>query len=410
MTAARHAVIIGAGIAGPVTAMALQKAGIDTVVYEAQPGPAEGIGAFLTVASNGLDALRTIAADGSVLDCGFPTPSITLRSSKGKRLGQTRTGWALPDGTTSHTITRSDLYRALYTEAARRGVGIEHNKRLTGVRETAQGIRATFADGSVATSDVLIGCDGVHSTVRQLIDPTAPTPDYLGLLSVGGYATGVEVATEPGSYEMIFGRRAFFGYALAPDEQVWWFANLPHPSEPSRVDLQAIDRDDRHRHLLDLFKDDSGPAHELITATPELSPTSAIHALAHLPNWHTDRMIVIGDAAHAPSPTSGQGASLAIEDAIVLAKLLRDSPNPQTAFRRFQIERRPRVERIIKQAARMSSSKAAGPIGRTIRDAMMPMIMKIAANANDRSLKKTYSYHIDWDDHGADAGPPPTLS
>lgn len=410
MTAARSAVIVGAGIAGPVAAMALQKAGIDAVVYEARAGTADEIGAFLTVASNGLDALRTISADGRVLDCGFPTPSITLRGSNGKHLGQTRTGWSLPDGTTSHTVKRSDLYRALHTEAARRGVEIEHSKRLTDVRETAQGIQASFADGSHATSDVLIGCDGVHSTVRQLIDPTAPTPDYLGLLSIGGYAAGVKVAIEPGSYEMIFGRRAFFGYALAPDQQVWWFANLPHRSEPTRAALDAIDREDRHRQLLDLFNDDSGPAHQLIQATPELSPTSAIHALPHLPNWHTDQMIVIGDAAHAPSPTSGQGASLAIEDAVLLAKLLRDSPSPQTAFSRFQTERRPRVERIIKQAARITSTKAAGPLGRTIRNAMMPTIMKIAANANDRSLKRTYGYHIDWDDHGADARPPATPS
>ena len=65
---------------------------------------------------------------------------------------------------------------------------------------------------------MLIGCDGVHSTVRRLIDPGAPTPAYSGLLTTGGYVQGVPVDIEPGSYEMIFGKRAFFGYALAPDD------------------------------------------------------------------------------------------------------------------------------------------------------------------------------------------------
>ena len=76
-------------------------------------------------------------------------------------------------------------------------------------------MRALFADGTDAVGDVLIGCDGVHSTVRPIIDPAAPAPTYAGLLTTGGYARGVPVDTGPGSYEMIFGKRGFFGYAMA---------------------------------------------------------------------------------------------------------------------------------------------------------------------------------------------------
>ncbi len=395
MTRTRTALIIGGGITGPATAMALQKAGIDPVIYEARPAGADGIGAFLTVASNGIDALRTLGADKPALAAGFPTPAITLRSGTGKRLGQTRTGQTLADGTTSHTIKRADLYQVLHQEASSRGIRVEHGKRLVAAEDTGGGVRAVFADGSEAAGDVLIGCDGVHSAVRPIIDPAAPAPAYAGLVNTGGYASGVRAGIELGSYEMIFGKHAFLGYAAAPGAQVWWFANLPRRDEPARGEAQAIDCDQWRSQLLELFAGDAGPAIPLIDATPQIMAMSPIHTIAHLPAWHNGRMIVIGDAAHAPSPTSGQGASLSIEDALVLAKSLRDQPDPQAAFARFEAARRPRVERIIKWAARINNSKAAGPVGRVLRDAMLPMILTMTADS--KALRQTYGYHIDWD-------------
>jgi 2-polyprenyl-6-methoxyphenol hydroxylase-like FAD-dependent oxidoreductase len=173
MTRTRTALIIGGGIAGPAAAMALHKAGIDPVIYEARPAGAGGIGAFLTLASNGVDALRVLAADKPALAAGFPTPRITLRSGTGKRLGESRTGQPLPDGTVSHTIKRADLYRVLHEEASSRGIRIEHGKRLVAAEDTGDGVRAVFADGTEAVGDMLIGCDGVHSAVRPIIDRTA---------------------------------------------------------------------------------------------------------------------------------------------------------------------------------------------------------------------------------------------
>ena len=395
MTQRRTALIIGAGIAGPATAMALQKAGIDAVVHEAHPTGADGIGVFLTVGSNGVDALRVLGVDEPVLAAGFPTPAITLRSGNGKRLGESRTGHTLPDGTTSQTIKRADLYRVLHEEALARGIRIEHGKRLVDAQDTGDGVRAVFADGSEVVGDLLIGCDGVHSAVRRIIDPAAPAPTYAGLLTTGGYARGVPVGTEAGGYEMIFGKRAFFGYAGAPDGDVWWFANVPRPDEPAAGEVNAAVDGDCRRLLLDLYRDDAGPAVALIEATPEIMPMSPIHSLPHLPTWHRGRMIVTGDAAHAPSPTSGQGASLSIEDAVVLAKCLRDLPSPQAAFARYEAARRARVERIIKWAARINSSKAAGPVTASIRDALLPVILRLTADA--KAQRRMYEHHIDWD-------------
>ena len=396
MTTPHTALVVGAGIAGPVAAMALRRAGIQPTVYESRPSGAEGVGTFLTIASNGIDALRAIGADEPVLAAGFPTPTITLRSTTGKPLGGARTGLTLPDGTTSHTLKRADLYQALYQEAAGRGIDIQHGKRLAAAEQTSDGVRAVFDDGTEAAGDVLIGADGIHSTVRTLIDPTAPAPTYIGLINLGGHTCGVEVDAEPGSYTMIFGKRAFFGYVLAPSGEVWWFANVPRRDQPARGETEAITPAQWQTRLAGLYAADAGPAAQLVQAsrTADISKPSPIHSIPHLPAWHSDRMIVIGDAAHAPTPTSGQGASLSIEDAVVLAQCLRDLPTPQ-AFTRFQALRRSRAERIIKQAARINSSKTAGPLTRILRDATLPAIMKMAASSKQATA--AYRYHIDWD-------------
>jgi FAD-dependent urate hydroxylase len=391
----RTALVIGGGIAGPVAAMALQKAGIDPVIYESHPVGADGVGVFLTLASNGIDALRVLGVDQPALATGFPTPAITLRNATGKHLGETRTGQSPPDGMVSHTVKRADLYRVLHDEARSRGIRIEHGKRLVAAEQTGDGVRAEFADGSEAVGDILIGCDGVHSTVRRIIDPAAPAPTYARLLTTGGYVRGVQVETEPGSYEMIFGKRAFFGYAMARDGEVWWFANVPRRVEPARGEVRAVTGDEWRRRLLQLYAEDAGPAIPLIQATPELAPMTPIHAIPHLPVWHSERMIVIGDAAHAPSPSSGQGASLSVEDGVLLAKCLRDLPNPQVAFARFEAARRPRVEGIIKWAARINNSKAAGPVARVIRDAMLPTILRLTADS--KAHRQIFDYRIDWD-------------
>jgi 2-polyprenyl-6-methoxyphenol hydroxylase-like FAD-dependent oxidoreductase len=102
-----HALIIGGGIAGPVTAMALQRAGIASVVYEAYPRGVDEIGAYLTIAVNGLDALRALDAHTLVLDNGYPTRDIVFYSGTGKHLGTVPLGGTLPDGTITHSIKRA---------------------------------------------------------------------------------------------------------------------------------------------------------------------------------------------------------------------------------------------------------------------------------------------------------------
>ena len=389
-----HALIIGGEIGGTVAAMALQRANIQATVYEAYTHSAGLItGAYLTVAVNGLQALREIGAQHCVLDNGFPSRSITFRSGTGKFLGEVPIGGTLPDGTVTHSMKRNDLYRALYAEAARRGIEIQHEKRLVGAETTpGGGVVARFADGSEARGDVLIGADGIRSAVRPMIDPDAPQPRFTGLGNIGGFTRGAEVDLKPGVYEMIFGKRAFFGYTVSPDGEVWWFANPPS-AELSRAELAAMGTEQWKQRLSELFAGDRGPAVEIISSTDELSASNS-YDMPNVPVWHRDAMIIIGDAAHAASPSSGQGASMAMEDAVVLAKCLRDLPDAGRAFASYELLRRRRVERVVAEGARAGSNKAVGPIARVLRDLMMPMFLK--RQTSNTAQQWLFHYRIDW--------------
>jgi 2-polyprenyl-6-methoxyphenol hydroxylase-like FAD-dependent oxidoreductase len=387
------ALIIGGGIAGPVTGMALERAGIESVVYEAYRETAD-VGSYLTVATNGLDALRAIDADRPVVAEGFATPEIVLQSGTGKVLGRVPTGGRLPDGTGTQTIKRPRLHRVLREEASRRGVAIEHGKRLVDVeRVRGGGVLACFEDGTQAAGDLLVGADGVHSTVRRAIDPDAPGGRYVGLVNFGGYTAGASFDAEPGIWHMIFGRRAFFGYVVDPSGGVVWFANVPRP-EVGNDERAETTSYEWKRQLIELFGPDRGPANELITAGDLELAGDNTYDLASIPTWHAGSMIIVGDAAHAPASTSGQGASMAMEDGILLAKCLRDRPDTPEALAAFDRLRRKRVERIVKHGARGSSNKTPGPVARVARDLMLSLLFKVFVTP--KSLAWVYDHHIDW--------------
>ena len=391
MSGIGNAIIIGGGIGGPVAAMALQQAGIEATVYEAYEGSADGVGGALSIAPNGRTALAAIGAEEGVAAAGEPMRGMVMQSWTGKRLAEFGTPPGLPE---MLLVWRADLYRALYAEAARRGVRIEHGKRIVSLSDEGGRVVAAFADGTSAAGDVLIGADGIRSTVRGLIDPQAPAPRYCGLLGFGARTSAAGLEPTADKMHMVFGKRAFFGYQVTGTE-AGWFANLPHPRPMSAGEARAVGAAEWLRRLQDVFRDDRVPAVQMIRGTrPEdLVITGGLEDIPSVPTWHRGRVVLLGDAAHPTSPSSGQGASMAIESAVQLARCLRDLPVPQ-AFAAYEGLRRARVERIIKMAERTNSDKAAGPVARVLRDLLMPVAMRLLASPEKFAWQ--FDHPIDW--------------
>ncbi|ACU72131.1 monooxygenase FAD-binding [Catenulispora acidiphila DSM 44928] len=388
----RTALVIGGGIAGPVTATALHKAGIQAIVYEAHAELGEGIGGGLALAPNGMAALDTIGVGDAVRAAATPIAGTRMAID-----GKIHELPSLAGVEPLQIVGRGDLHRLLRERALEAGVGFEYGKRLIEATETADGVEARFADGTTASADVLIGADGVRSTVRTLIDPAAPGADYTGLLSFQGYVDAApDLDVEPGMMTFAFGKRAYYLYWKQADGRLTWGANLPSKTYMSLTEARAIPADKWLRRLRDTYRDDT-PGHLLADrTTPDtLDITGAIHIMPPVPHWHTARVALVGDAVHAPSNSTGQGASLAIESALHLARTLRDIPNPATAFATYETLRRPRVERITKRGARTNRKKTPGPLGRKVMHATMPLFFKLMNF--DKVLGWEQRYRIDWE-------------
>jgi len=377
----KTALVAGGGIAGTVAAIALQRAGWQPRLLESRPeGAADERGAFLTVAINGLAALRALDLDPArVLAAGFATPTLAMVNGAGRRLALLPLGGPAPDGTVTTTIRRADLYGALRAAATERGIPIEYDRRLAGYREHSGGVTATFDDGGTAEGDLLVGADGLRSRVREALNPGGPAPTYLGLLNTGGFTdrpVEADLDRTPGLMHMAFGRRAFFGWSVAPDGSVWWFANPPSktPVRPGDFTPEAW-----RSHLIDLFAEEALPAAAIIRATDVAIGPWNTDDLRRVPVWHSGRVVLAGDAAHAVAPSSGQGASMAIEDAVVLGRCLAERPGDlPAALADYERIRRPRVEKVVAVGRRNGNGKTAGPIGATVRDAMLPLVLRLA--------------------------------
>lgn len=377
-----HALIIGGGIAGAATAIALRKAGMSSTVYEAYPTGADDIGAFLMIMHNGFDALRAIDAQHAVVDASFGTTRVEYVSADGETIASRPIGDKKTDVNGPRTLKRAELYRALHDELLRRGGTIEHGKRLTAAKTGADGrITASFADGDQASGDLLVGADGIHSATRTLIDPHAPAPRYAGKNLIYGYVTDPSLPTAPDTFRMVHGRRTGFGYTTAPTGETFWTVSVPGPA------FTPESTQDWRSAALELFAEDADTtAADIMRATAaEDIVVSGTYDVATVPSWSGNSMVLVGDAAHAASPAAAQGASMALEDSVILAQCLRDQPTHELAFRVYEGIRRERVERLVAFSANQSQQGGTDDS------------KEVERRARPDSRAWLYAHHIDWD-------------
>lgn len=396
----RPILIVGAGIAGPALAIALRRAGYDTVVYESMPEPRDDAGAFLNIAPNGLRALEALGLAGAIEDVGFLNDRLVFRNDAGRVLADVAVGGV--------TMQRGELSRALREAATNAGADIQFGKRLLTVEEWGGGVAARFSDGETMLGAALVGADGIHSRTRDSFFPEAPRPVYVGRLNLGGVVQ-TDLPPTGTAMHMILGRRGSFGYAVRAGGETWWFSEYAVTDEPPRDVLQITDGTIYRERLQEIHRDDPPEVAQILAAIRHDIGAWAAYDLPSIPRWHRGKICLIGDSAHAVGPHLGQGTSLALEDAFVLAKCVRDIRDPAAAFPAFERLRRERVERVATQSRRGGPRTVpAGGLTRAFRDLMLPVFLKRAA----RATEWMYSYPMSWDERIPSAGrlrtvPPP---
>jgi 2-polyprenyl-6-methoxyphenol hydroxylase-like FAD-dependent oxidoreductase len=393
MNAVRTAAVIGGGIAGPVAALALRKAGIDATVYEAYQDTADGVGGTLMVAPNGLAALRIVGIDVDAV--GQPIQGMVMTDGRGKRIGEFG---GIPGLPPSQVMWRAELYRVVRERAAQLGVPTVYGKRLVGAQEAPDGVTARFADGTEVSADILVGADGIRSVVRTLIDPAAPGPQYTGLIGFGALSKAEVPGARSDAMYFAFGKHAFLGYWPVPGGGTAWFSNLPHDKPLTASETRATPSAEWMRILREKHAHDV-PGRDLLNASEDddLLIIGGMEILPSVPNWYRGRMVLVGDSAHAPSPSSGQGASMAAESAVQLARCLRDLPDIGSAFAAFERLRRERVEKVIAQAAKTNNQKSMGPVATTLMSLLMPLASRTFLKP-EKMVGWTHRYRIDWDE------------
>ncbi len=394
MTHTPRAIVIGGGIAGPAAALFLQRAGVLPEVVEAHPQPAT-IGGGFQIAPNGMRVLGALGLAERVAAAGSPSSEFQFRNHRGRAIGTLdlrRSGVGV-------TIRRAVFHRLLLDEAGSRGITIAYGRRLTAIDDSGDAVVARFDDGTTTCGDMLVAADGVKSRVRELVLPRHARPQYTGMIGIGGFvARGAADPDDPGDarrLNFMVGPRLQFGYAtLSAGSSDWgWWCHLPQDQELSKGELQSMSDDELRSRVLDAFHGWQSPVASFVGATEHIMRTP-IYDVAPLPTWHVGRVMLIGDAAHAMSPAGGQGASLALEDAMVLGQRVRQRTGSiETVFADVESRLRTRAEGMVAQARQndVRQLKQLGSFGQWLRDRLFPLFTPLIA----RQLERHYGQLAD---------------
>jgi len=341
-----HILIIGAGIGGLTTALALQRAGYRVSVYEAAPELGE-LGAGLTVASNGSMVLQHLGL-GSVLDASACKPDVGA-------VHHYRDGRTLVDvphgeqtirkfGAPYCQIHRADLHNGLI-DAVRANdpdcIHLDHT--FTDLSESGSEITAHFTDRTAVTGDLLIGCDGIHSAVRaRLFGEDHPRftgyTAWRGVIPIDDLPAGLidpdtAVFVGPGHFFTRYKIRAgeLLNYVATARTDAW-----AEEGWSVRSTVDAVQKE---------FAEFASHVQTILAATPpDECYRWGIFERRPLADWSMGRATLLGDAAHPISPFLGQGAVMALEDAMIVARCLNAAHSIGEALERYESARKERID------------------------------------------------------------------
>ncbi|GIG70733.1 FAD-dependent monooxygenase [Phytomonospora endophytica] len=334
--------VIGGGVAGATTALAVRRAtGAEVDVVEAYAEPAGAVGSYLSLAANGLRGLESLGCLPAIRAAGFDVPTQRMWGAGGRLLGEVARGRRAADDMHSVTLMRGALVETLRRAAIDAGVRIETGRRVP--------------SPSDVDADLVVGADGIWSATRAHLAPGVGEPRYAGLYSVSGFSPGTG---ETGVFNMTFAAPGAFIHVESPDGRIWWSAQI-HGDEPVPS-------------LVDLYRDTPHVARILATATEAGGPIRH-HVLGEVTRWHDDRVVLVGDAVHPVG--AGQGAAMAIEDAVVLSLALARHGLGRDTFAAYAAERRDRVAKVLKTAGDNTGAKTAGPLKRRLNEVMMGLFI-----------------------------------
>lgn len=373
-------IVVGAGIGGLAATVALRKAGFAVQLYERRDvDEHDQLGSGLTLWSNAVRALAVLGLDSAVRGRARVLTLFDNQTSRGRSIAR----WELAEdlaryGQPSVNITRDALHRILGCAAG--SYGVHYGSICTGVAPHPGGVRVSFADGSQADADVLVGADGVNSTVRQALHGPG-TSRYSGYPIWRALVDIDHPAIAAATHRQLWGRGARFGYyRVGPDGELYWWATTGAAED----DVEPPQR--RQARLLDLFGGWADPVQQILRATPpeRIARTRVYHA-APLRSWGRGPVTLLGDAAHAMTFNVGQGACQAIEDAVVLAHHLSTNPEPAVALRRYETERVRRTGPMVRRARVIGRLGALrGPAACAVRDALLRRVLPGPAQARHR--------------------------
>lgn len=358
-----HVIIAGGGIGGLAAAIGLRRLGHQVTVFEAAATADQG-GAHIGVQSNAALVLRELGVAETVLDAGVPVRDYVLRSWSGRDLAR----WSLTEvsaalGMPSVTVPRQTVLDALRSVVA----DVHAGARVVSAAEDASGVRIRLDDGTTVAGDLLVGADGLHSTVRRSLHGTEPDPEYAGYGSWRGVADTTVAPVSAGTAVHVLGSGRTFGCWPLPGGRAYWVATRLRP----RTDRAAAVGPEELAELKAAFAGAAPLVPALMNATnPATMLYTPIFDRPPTPTWHGRRTVLLGDAAHPMQPTTGQGAAQALLDALALTSALRgadpaDGEKLTDAFAAYAARRREATAELVKEArsiARMHHTRGVLPL------------------------------------------------